>query len=214
MSSDRSDAVLRVYIDFKSPEAYLAIRPTLALSRRRGWRVDWLPCDAPQEPTPVINLKATDPEDVGERHRRVRAAARRDAHLHYAALQGAPMRFPSAPGETALALAALMFARETFATGDPTGFVEAAFEAYWAEGANLNDVDVIVKLLAKSGGEASGFDAAHYLRRLNDELASAGALGVLDAPTYLVGTEMFIGRQHLPLIERLTQASNFRGVSP
>ena len=95
---------LRVYIDFKSPAAYLAFKPTLALAERKDLTLDWQPIRTRQQPVPA---EAAD-EDRGTTHRRVRAQARRDTHLFYAQVQGVPMRFPTgAFPETDLALACL-----------------------------------------------------------------------------------------------------------
>jgi 2-hydroxychromene-2-carboxylate isomerase len=45
-------------------------------------------------------------------------------------------------------------------------------------------------------------DGPHELESVHVELAGAG---VWNAPAYLVGGELFIGRQHLPMVEWLAR---------
>ena len=43
---------LRLYIDFKSPGAYLAVTPSLKLAEEFGLTVDWRPINTRQEELP------------------------------------------------------------------------------------------------------------------------------------------------------------------
>lgn len=134
--------MLTLYIDFKSAASYLALKPTLELARETGISIDWRPFSVRPFSVPVEQ----DAETVGERHRRVRAAAQRDVHLHYAAVQGRDMHFADTPAGSDAALEALAVME-----GDPVSFIRAAFTAYWTEQADLAD-EAVVEVLLQSVG--------------------------------------------------------------
>ena len=70
--------MLTIYVDFKCPASCLALDPVLALTAETGIDARWLPFS-----TRPFTIPAEKPDEtVGERHRRVRAIARRDVHLH------------------------------------------------------------------------------------------------------------------------------------
>lgn len=189
--------MLRIYIDFKSPAALLAMKPTRALAQRLGQTFEFLPFRTSQPPVPGKK----DEETKGETHRRVRALARRATHLKYAAIQDTEMKFPDEPGQCDLALAALLYAQPS-----PDKFIEAAFRAYWSEGQDLNHPDVIEKLLTTSGYDASGFEPEKYLEDLVKVHRKAEEIGIIDTPAYIIDGQIFIGREHLPWIKTLMTA--------
>ena len=180
-----------IFIDFKSPAAYLCLTPTLALADRLGEAITWQPLQTRQSAVP---LEQKD-EDRGTTHRRVRALARQNMHLHYADVLGVPMQFRAEPGSTDLALVAL----ETL-EGDRTAFVQAAFTAYWTTDADLSAPDTINRILAETNCSADLSQAEAAMDAMFDR---AQAVGAIDAPAYSVRGELFIGREHLPWIETL-----------
>tara|TARA_R100001244_G_scaffold86820_1_gene66239 strand:- start:15152 stop:15727 length:576 start_codon:yes stop_codon:yes gene_type:complete len=188
--------MLTVAIDFKSPASCLALEPTLELARQTGVQIDWLPY--PVRPFSVPEERAA--ETVGERHRRVRAVARRDTHLHYAAVQGRPMHFAKTPAgsETALAVLAGM-------NGDPVPFLRAAFAAYWTEQADLDDEAVVTALL--SSLQMPLPDLASARIKLASDRARADEYGIFDSPSYVIADQLFVGREHLPWIASLIKAA-------
>ena len=186
--------MLKVYVDFKSPGAYLAMQPTLALIRKYDLSVIWCPFKTTQHGVP----SQRDDEDRSQTHRRVRAIARQDMHKLYARVQGVEMNFPVTHGATDLALTTL-----GNLTGTQAEFVQAAFRAYWVDRQDLNDVQVVEALLrsvnATPSDEGNG---ATDLSRLQEH---AEHDGVVDAPAYVIGEQLFIGREHLPWVERLVR---------
>lgn len=185
---------ITVYIDFKSPQAYLALKPTLQLAEGRDLDIDWLPYRTKQA---VILPRHAD-ETRGESHVRVRQQQRHQTCLKYAEIQGIPMRFPDMPGNTDCALAALLWARAA-----PMPFIEAAYAAYWSEGSNLDDPAVVSGLLAAAGYSADSFEPAPSIEVLEENQLSAEELGVFDTPMYLVDEQLFLGREQLPWIKTL-----------
>jgi 2-hydroxychromene-2-carboxylate isomerase len=185
---------IAVFVDFKSPQAYLALKPTLQLAEEQDLKIDWLPYRTKQA---VILPRQAD-ETRGESHVRVRQQQRHQTCLKYAGIQGIPMVFPDAPGVTDCALAALLSVRAA-----PLPFIRAAFLAYWNTGSNLDDQMVVRKLLGDAGYTETGFKPADYAVALQDAQESAEQLGVFDTPMYLLEGQLFLGREQLPWIKTL-----------
>lgn len=188
--------MLTLYIDFKSPAAYLAIAPTLALADRCGLTIDWKPFRAIERDVPKLGKEET----VGESHRRVRAASQRALAAKYAAHQGIELRFPPQPGSTDLALGVLLGIE-----GDPLPFIRGAFNAYWEAHANLDDMAVVHALLIESNVTYTGSlsDARSVLDAAQAQAEEAGIVGV---PGYVIDEQLFVGREHLPWIEEIARA--------
>ena len=188
--------MLTVYIDFKSPAAYLAIKPTLALAERLSLPLDWRPFQTIERDVPKLGKEET----VGESHRRVRAASQRALAIKYASHQGIDLKFPPRPGVTDLALAVLAELE-----GDPLPFVEAAFATYWQAHADLNDPAIVQEIIAGSGVEYTG-DLKTALESLGVALQQAEDAGIVGAPAYVIAEQIFVGREHLPWIEEIARA--------
>ncbi len=188
--------MLSVYLDFKSPGAYLAMSPTLALVERLSLEVDWKPFRVVERDVPKLGKEET----VGESHRRVRAESQRRLAIKYAAHQGIELRFPETPGVTDLALGVL-----GAIDGDRLPYIQAAFEAYWEAHADLDDPAVVQSILDKSGASLAIDleDARALLETAQDHAEEAGIVG---APAYVISDQIFVGREHLPWIEELAQA--------
>lgn len=189
--------MLTLYIDFKSADAYLAMKPTLALAERHGLAIDWRPFKTLQREVP----RPGENESVGARHRRVRAAAERAVATKYAAHQGIELRYPVPHGVTDLALGVLACLE-----GDKRPFIAAAFDAYWSDHADLNAAATVSQLIAKTGASFSGdLDAARAA--LTAAQAAAEAAGIIATPAYVFADQIFVGREHLPWIEELVVQS-------
>lgn len=188
--------MLTIYIDFKSPGAYLAITPTLALAERLTLPIKWRPFRTVERDVP----KLSDQETVGESHRRVRAASQRALAIKYAAHQGIDLKFPHQSGSTDLALGVLAEIE-----GDPLPFIRGAFNAYWDAHVNLDDMAVVNALLQESGvlytGSLAGARAA-----LDAAQEAAEDIGIVGAPAYVIAEQIFVGREHLPWIEEIARA--------
>ncbi|MEM9178499.1 MAG: DsbA family protein [Pseudomonadota bacterium] len=185
--------MLTLYIDFKSPSAYLAMAPTLALAKRHGLEIDWRLFRTVERDVPKLGQEET----VGESHRRVRAAALREQAIKYASHQGIALAFPAELGSTDLALGILA----TW-TGDRLPFIQAAFHAYWQDHANLDDPDTIAQILADLGRPAA-ISKAEVSEALDSALDHADEVGIVGAPGYVIQDQIFVGREHLPWIEDL-----------
>ncbi len=189
--------MLTVYVDFKSPAAYLAVEPTLVLAAKHGVDVIWRPFETTARDIPIMSGKET----VGESHRRVRAESQRAIHEKYAALRGLSLKFPEKPGNTTSALGALA----TLGT-DQTAFVKAAFHAYWQDQADLDEFDVVRGILAQQGMTTDGLTVDKLRAAQAEAQAQAEEAGIVDAPGYIIDDQIFVGREHLPWIEEIIRA--------
>ena len=185
---------LQIYIDFRSANSYLAIGPTTEVAQSIGVEVAWLPFASKQKPAPVEH----DNETKGERHHRIRAEYRMRIERQYARRQNLTLNNAAyeMPGATNLALTGLAL--------HPTlDYVNAAFDAYWVRQLDLDDVDVVNELLVQTQAKEQLPNAPACAQLLDNVLHQASARGVIDAPTYAIDDELYLGREHLPWIREL-----------
>jgi 2-hydroxychromene-2-carboxylate isomerase len=189
---------LTVAIDFKSPSAFLAAAPTRTVAHQAGVAVDW-------QPFLVSSSKdhgAGSESSRGARHRRLRADYMDRDAMRYAAGQGLTLRNLHRQTDSSLAAVGLLWMRrESPKLAD--AYVRQVFERYWREELKIEDQDALRALLAEIGAPTAEFTA--YLRgdgraelvRLQSELLKAG---IFEVPSYLLDDQIYVGRQHLPLI--------------
>ena len=189
--------MMHLYIDFKCPAAYLALHPTLALGKKLGVPISWHAIRSYQSPL----LQEKPDEEVGARHRRVRALARQKTHQLYAEVQNLPLHFRDPPTNTDMALAALSLLNE--GGDDPLPFITAAFNAYWTGDADLNDARTVAPFSGAPAFPDDDEDGAH--NRLEAALREAEDIGIFTSPTYIVNEQIFVGREHLPWIREILQ---------
>lgn len=196
--------MLRLFIDFKSPAAYLALKPALNLIATHGLAVKWLPFAVKQPVIPAAESDSalddahqlTESEKKGRTHRRVRAEQRQQMHKLYAALSNTEMHFPTQPMDTDLALNVL-----ANLTVDPTEFITRAFTAYWIEERDLNDAMVVEQLVHEAG---LPFTTALLLPTgMNACLDQAEEKGIFEVPAFVLEGQVFIGREHMPWLAEL-----------
>jgi 2-hydroxychromene-2-carboxylate isomerase len=196
---------LVVAIDFASARTYLAIKPTCALADRLGIEIDWEPM--------VVDVKPPKPasrsDDRGLRHRAIRAEYVARDLARYLADHGIVGRDLNRQADsTAAAIALLWLNRE--AKHLARRFVETVFERYWHGDLTLDDEAALRHVLEEIEAPLDGYES--FIKNGGREsLAEARArldnASVLDVPSYLVGDEVFLGREHLPLIQdRLVSA--------
>lgn len=188
--------MLTVYIDFKSPAAYLAIKPTQALAERLMLSIDWQPFQTVERDVPKLGKEET----IGESHRRVRAASQKALNIKYATHQGINLDYPETLGATDLALGALTQMR-----GDPVAYIKAAFDAYWTDHMDLDDEAVVQDLVYRfAPNQDLDLDNAREALRGNQQEAEEA--GIVGAPAYVIDGQIFVGREHLPWIEEIARA--------
>ena len=213
----RGDAALAVYIDLKSPYAFIAIEPTRAMAASRGVVVDWRPftLDIPSylgsarldKQGKVAASNRTAQQWTGGRY--AHRDARRYARLHDKTLRGTEKIWDSS-----LAGVGMLWAKGQGADVLDR-FLDHAYPPFWRRELDIEDPGVLEAVLREAGAEVDGFQAFANGpgRVLHDELNRAAFdAGVFGVPTYLVGDEMWFGREHLPRVAWLLAGS--KGPAP
>ena len=203
------DKCVTVYIDYKSPYAYLAIEPTQTLVRDYNESLNWLPYTL-HIPDFLGSAKVNDQGQILEQDRsphqwrRVRYSymdARR-----YANLCGLTIRGPRKIWDTSLASIGLLYAKEQ---GNFHAYNSRVYEEFWRRELNIEDQEAIKLILSETGSDSANFETYAFKkgRLLHDKIRSeAEEKGVFGVPTYVLDDEIFWGREHLPLIRlRLSQ---------
>ncbi|HXW83251.1 MAG TPA: DsbA family protein [Candidatus Binataceae bacterium] len=191
---------LTVAIDFNSPQSYLAIAPTCALSDQLGIEIDWQPMITTRfEPPPGSG------NDRGTRHRRIRAAYLERDVARYAAARGVVIGgLDRHKDSTHSALGLLWVKRQ-----DPDQartYVERVFEREGRGELNIGSEPAVRALLGELGIQTSGFESyakgegREQLAQVQADLQTRGAY---ESPAYLVNDDVYLGRQHLPMVRAL-----------
>lgn len=194
---------LTVYIDYKSPYAYVAKGLVYALEREVPVRVDWLPYDL--DLAGFMGTARLDEEGrvVDERRtahqwRRVRYSymdCRRQARK-----QGIVIRGTQKIWDSRVALCGLLYAKRQ-AHGVLRRYQDAVFERFWKRELDIENPELVAGVLAEAGADAAGF-AACLAGEGAAELAAtcrdAEAKGVFGVPFFILDGESFWGSEHLP----------------
>ena len=197
-----------VYTDYKSPYAYLAKDLAYALERDFPVRIDWLPYRL-DIPSFLGSARVDDSGRVLEEQRnahqwrRVRYSymdCRREARK-----RGLVIRGPQKIWDSTLTLCGMLYAKRQ---GDAVfrRYHDAIFERFWRRELDIEDVGVIGRVLAEAGADPVGF--ANYAAgpgpaELSNICRAAEEIGVFGVPSFIVGGELFWGREHLPDIREM-----------
>jgi 2-hydroxychromene-2-carboxylate isomerase len=189
---------VRVAVDFNCPASYLAVAPTRALEARLDTSFEWLPFAPVAKSRPRVVLSS---DDRGARHSRMRAEYVANDLRRYAASRGLDLGEGSRSGDTTAASLGLLWLGSN-APAFAGEYVMRVFDRIWREGNDAGQAFV---------ESCPGFDAQAFRRyvaaegpaQLEATRVQLAAEHVWNVPAYLVGGELFIGRQHLPMVERL-----------
>ena len=201
----RSEHRLIVYLDIKSPYAFIARDPTRQLGRELGIRIDWRPLtlDIPSYLGSArldSSGRVASAERTPEQWARVRYAYR-DAR-RYAGELGYALRGTEKIWDTSLVHMAFWWAREQGADV-LDAFLDRVYPAFWVREFDAEDLQTVTAALADAGAQTAGFDeyVAGDGRRFHDmsqqAIFDAGIFGV---PGYVLEGEYYFGREHLPTI--------------
>jgi len=204
MNALQSNSPLIVYVDIKSPYAFVAIRQTLELEASLGLRFDWRPVtlDIPS----YLGSARKSAGKVVESNRSASQwssvkYAYRDAR-RYAERQGYKLYGTEKIWDSSLANIAIMWitsrARDRLAE-----YFEVVYPKFWIRSLDIEDPKVITQCLADAGAPTDGFRdfLAGDGRRQHDELQSQlHPAGIYGVPTYVIDDKVFFGREHLPWI--------------
>jgi len=188
--------VITVCIDFGSAASYLAFEPTRALESWLGIEFDWRPIALPALPRP---RPAQLGDDRGTRHRRARAEYLARDLARYAESRGLALGDVHRNPDTGLASRGLLFLRKN-APERVRAYCASVFELIWQRDADPSDPLAIGELLGATERRFFATGEQDAARELAENARELGEAGVWNAPAYLVDGDVFIGRQHLPMI--------------
>lgn len=200
-----SQAPLIVYMDYKSPYAFLALEPTYQLEDDFGIEIDWrhLTLD-------IGSFLGTAKADAKGRVLESNRSKEQWSWVRYAYRdakrtarhRGLVLKGPLKVWDSSLAGIGMQWAK---AAGREClkRYSRTVYDRFWRRELDIEDPAVIEALLDESGVATQGFGG--YLEgegraehdALQAQLLPAGVFGV---PTYVVDGEPFFGREHLPLV--------------
>jgi 2-hydroxychromene-2-carboxylate isomerase len=199
---------ITLYIDYKSPYAYIAKNGAYALEQDFDVQLDWLPYTL-DIPSYLGSVEARDPHQW----RRVRYSymdARRFANQQGLTLYGTKKIY-----DTRLAGIGMLFAKEQ---GVFRAYNDITFDRFWKRELEIEEFDAVRGVLDEAGADTSGFrayaegDGGASHDRLRAEAEAAGVFGV---PMFVIEGELFWGGDRLPLIrQRLTERGFARHEAP
>jgi len=182
-----------VYLDLKSPYAYLAKDPAYDLARDYDCEVRLLPLTL-EIPQFLGTVEGRNPHQW----RRVRYSymdARRYANRRGLTVYGPKKVYDSGPVHIAWLYAA--------GQGRDRAFLDLAFERFWRRELDIEAPEALEAALGEAGCTTEGFRdylagaGVAALRRVQEEAEAAGVFGV---PTFVVDGEVYWGQDRLPLV--------------
>ena len=197
--------MIELVLDFVSVNAYLALKPAKQLADDLSIELKLTPLRTTSE----LHLlsKPSDTDDIGERHRWIRAEyARRDA-LRYAEVQGLKISIDGRDCESTPALQGLLAAN---AKGRGFDYASTVFQKFWAGELQIDSDVEVANVLNELGIE--GFDATDPRWDLGSTKADLDTREIYSVPTFSVDGERYLGRQHLPMIR--WQLEEYEGPGP
>ncbi|MCF8470569.1 MAG: DsbA family protein [Parvibaculum sp.] len=205
MKALESDAPLIVYVDVKSPYAFIAIGPTLELEAELGLQFDWRPLTL-NIPSYLGSARKEDGEVVASAGRspelwKAIRYAYRDAR-RYAERQGLVLKGTEKIWDSSIANIAILWVvqQDRKKLGR---YFEAVYPPFWRRKLDIEDIAVVETCLSQAGVDPHGFAAfqAGKGRALHDALQSQlHPSGIYGVPTYVVGGEILFGREHIPYL--------------
>lgn len=201
---------IQVYLDYKSPYAYLAKDLVYDLARDTGVAIDWQPytLDIPAYlGSARVDGRGAVLEESRNAHqwRRVRYSymdCRREANRRGLTIRGPQKIWDSVPANTAMLWAKRHRVVESWH--------DRVFERFWKRDLDIESPAVLAALMAECGAPTAGLEAwlaGEGRRELLDLQEAAEAAGVFGVPSFLLPDgDLYWGREHLPRIRALVTA--------
>jgi 2-hydroxychromene-2-carboxylate isomerase len=196
-------STLEFYFDFGSPNAYIAHVRLPEILARTGARIE--------HKIMLLGGVFQATGNVSPAAVKFKIGYTRRDMLRFVNKHQVPFRMnPHFPVNTLKQMRGAVVAEED---GFLPSYMDIAFRSMWREGLNMADEGVLADAL-----ERGGLDAAHVMRRINEEsvkdklktyTAAAVARGIFGAPTFFVDDEMFFGQDRLEFVEEALQGRSY-----
>lgn len=192
-----------LYVDLKSPYAFIAKAAAYRLAGDYDIDLRWLPYTLH-----IPDFLGAVDERNPHQWRRVRYSymdARRFANKQGLIVKGPQKIFNSRPAHVGMLYA------ERSEVLRP--YIDLAFELFWKRELDIEDVAAVASVLGRVGADASGFAAyaADEGGAEHDRLrAEAEAAGVFGVPTFVVDGELFWGGDRIDMVRERLDALGLR----
>lgn len=191
---------LIVVVDFKQPQSYLALAPTLELAASCGVAIDWRPFVA----RPSARPSAPSPgDDRTARHLRFRALYFERDLRRYAEAAGLELGDVYRSPDSSVAGMGLLFAARALGRSGAGEYVARVFDGYWRGALDLEDVVALRGVLSALHADGAALEPDRLREDFERSVSELYQAGVVTAPAYVLGGEVFIGRAHLPMVRWL-----------
>lgn len=202
----RAQAPIEFYFDFSSPYSYLAAEGIEAIAARHGREIKWKPILLGA----VFKVTGGAPLTEG-----FGAKAAYSVHdfARSARFAGIPYQMPSPfPVPTVAAARALIWLQGEHPS-KATAFMHAVFRAYYVDGRDISQPEVVGAVAAECGLDPARVLAGAQEPLVKDQLRAqvetAIVRGVFGAPFIFVGDEGFWGNDRLPQVDRWLAEGGF-----
>jgi len=195
-----------IYIDFKSPYAYLAVEPSICFSRENKLNINWLPYVL-EIPDYLGSAKVDDHGNVLESNRNDHQWRRvKYSYMdcrRYANIRNITVRGPQKIWNTKLISIALLWTKIN--NNEHTElFIDYVFKNFWKRELDIENIDIIIEVLKKIGVHYNQFKEwtiDNGKKELDLVINKAHINGVFGVPSYVIKNELFWGREQLPMIK-------------
>lgn len=199
-----------VYLDFKSPYAYLAIEPSINFAKENKLNINWLPyvLEIPDYlGSAKVDIKGKVLESNRNDHQWRRVKYSYMDCRRYANTRNITVRGPQKIWNTKLISIALLWTKINNYEHTES-FINYVFINFWKRELDIENIDIIIEVLKKIDINYNGFKDWAYddgEKELNLIINEAHKEGVFGVPSYVIKDELFWGREQLPMIKaRLT----------
>ncbi|WP_119155165.1 2-hydroxychromene-2-carboxylate isomerase [Caldimonas tepidiphila] len=192
------------YFAPQSPYAYLGHQRFWDLARRHGAAIRVRPVDLGGKVFPVSGGLPVNKRAPQRQAYRLLELRRFGEHLGLP-IHVQPRFFPVAGDDAACLIVAVDLKDGTDAAMRIAG---AVMRAVWAEERNIDDEQVLVKLLEENGLPPQRLEDSHsqtVRERYESDTQQAIEAGVFGAPSYVIEGELFWGQDRLDFVERRLQ---------
>jgi 2-hydroxychromene-2-carboxylate isomerase len=186
---------LTFWFDVHSPWCYLASTRIDALAKHHSFEVKWRPLHLPRL------IEAIDGRRPLEENSAFVDWYKKDL-ADWAARYGLTITYhPKYPLRNSRALRVCLYAADR---GAAHRFVPRLFKAYWADGADITDLDLFSRLAEEVGldaGQARAAAVSETMKaRVESNTAEAIQRGVFGVPTVDTGEKLYFGNDRLEML--------------
>jgi 2-hydroxychromene-2-carboxylate isomerase len=198
---------IEFYFDCSSPWTYLAFTEIVSLSQRHELEIDWKPVLVGG----VFNTVNQDVYEFRKKPNPLKLNYSNDDLNLWSSVRGISIIFPEVfPVNSVRAMRGCLFAKKESKLIE---FANNVFQAYWSEGEDISQEDLLLDIAKNSNLDADEFkkfiisqEAKDLLIKNTDELIERGGFG---SPTFFYKEKMFFGNDRLHLLEEAISKNLF-----